>query len=43
MPEPNTSDDGLLRGFWYPALRGERVRGRTLKTAMLLGIPLAGT
>jgi phenylpropionate dioxygenase-like ring-hydroxylating dioxygenase large terminal subunit len=41
MSEQNTSDDGLLRGFWYPALRGEHVRGRALKTAMLLGIPLA--
>lgn len=40
MPEANTSDDGLLRGFWYPALRAERVRGCKLKTAMLLGIPL---
>ncbi len=40
MPQPTTSDDGLLRGFWYPALRAERVHGRKLKTAMLLGIPL---
>ncbi|HYA96373.1 MAG TPA: Rieske 2Fe-2S domain-containing protein [Terriglobales bacterium] len=40
MPEPNASDDGLLRGFWYPALRGERVRGRALETSLLLGIPL---
>ena len=40
MPEPPISDDGLLRGFWYPALRAERVSGRKLKTAMLLGIPL---
>lgn len=40
MPEVNTCDDGLLRGFWYPALRGNRVHGRKLETAMLLGIPL---
>jgi len=37
----NTSiDDGLMRGFWYPALRSNRVRGRELRTAMLLGNPL---
>jgi phenylpropionate dioxygenase-like ring-hydroxylating dioxygenase large terminal subunit len=41
MPEQNLSDDGLLRGFWYPALRADRVRGRKLATAMLLGVPLA--
>lgn len=40
MPEVNTPDDGLLRGFWYPALRSERIHGRALRTAMLLGIPL---
>ncbi len=40
MPGAVSSDDGILRGFWYPALRAERVCGRTLKTAMLLGIPL---
>jgi phenylpropionate dioxygenase-like ring-hydroxylating dioxygenase large terminal subunit len=40
MSDPTSADDGLLRGFWYPALRAEGVRGRTLRTAMLLGIPL---
>ncbi len=39
-PVPETSDALLLRGFWYPALRGDRVHGRRLLTAMLLGIPL---
>ena len=34
------ADDGLLRGFWYPALRSSEVRGRALRQAMLLGIPL---
>src|SRR5437763_1543215 len=29
-----------LYGFWYPALRSNRVRGQKLATAMLLGIPL---
>jgi phenylpropionate dioxygenase-like ring-hydroxylating dioxygenase large terminal subunit len=33
-------DDGLLRGFWYPALESRLVRGRDLRRAMLLGIPL---
>jgi phenylpropionate dioxygenase-like ring-hydroxylating dioxygenase large terminal subunit len=33
-------NDGLMRGFWYPALRSNRVRGRELRTAMLLGLPL---
>jgi len=37
---PRAPDDGLLRGFWYPALRSEEVRGRELRQAMLLGIPL---
>jgi phenylpropionate dioxygenase-like ring-hydroxylating dioxygenase large terminal subunit len=37
---PPASDDGLLRGYWYPALRSAQVRGTSLKTAMLLGIPL---
>ena len=36
----NSSSDGLMRGFWYPAARSNRVRGRELRTAMLLGIPL---
>ncbi|HEV2113448.1 MAG TPA: Rieske 2Fe-2S domain-containing protein [Terriglobales bacterium] len=29
-----------LYGFWYPALRSERVRGMQMAKAMLLGIPL---
>ncbi len=29
-----------LYGFWYPALRSDRVHGRAMATAMLLGIPL---
>ncbi len=33
-------DEGMLRGFWYPALRSDRIRGRGLRSAMLLGIPL---
>ncbi len=33
-------DDGLLRGFWYPALESCRVDGRKLRRAMLLGVPL---
>lgn len=40
MPNPNISDDGLLRGFWYPALRGNGVGGCALKMAVLLGLPL---
>ena len=30
----------MLRGFWYPALRSNRVSGRQLAKAMLLEIPL---
>src|SRR5437868_1781630 len=30
-----------LYGFWYPALRSNRVRGSRLAMATLLGIPLA--
>jgi len=29
-----------LYGFWYPALRSDRVRGTRMAKAMLLGIPL---
>ena len=29
-----------LYGFWYPALRSDRVHGNEMATAMLLGIPL---
>ena len=34
-------DDGLLRGFWYPALRSAEIHGRDLREAMLLGVPLS--
>ena len=30
----------LLYNDWYPALRSDRLRGRKMATAMLLGIPL---
>ncbi len=39
--EATPSDDGLLRGFWYPALGSSKIRGSGLRSAMLLGIPLA--
>ena len=39
-PIAKSSDDGLLRGFWYPALRSAEISGRNLRTAMLLGVPL---
>lgn len=35
-----TPDAEMLRGFWYPALRSAEVRGRRLRAATLLGIPL---
>jgi phenylpropionate dioxygenase-like ring-hydroxylating dioxygenase large terminal subunit len=38
---PAGEDDGLLRGFWYPAVQSSRIRGRQLSAAELLGIPLA--
>jgi phenylpropionate dioxygenase-like ring-hydroxylating dioxygenase large terminal subunit len=44
LPQTDSSaraeGDGLLRGFWYPALPSDQVRERRLQTAMLLGIPL---
>lgn len=33
-------DGEMLRGFWYPALRGDRVPSRRLTKAMLLEVPL---
>ena len=30
----------LLYDDWYPAMRSDRLRGKHLETAMLLGIPL---
>jgi len=38
--QENGPNDGLLRGFWYPALESHRVNGRELRRAMLLGVPL---
>jgi len=38
---PQKADAQMLRGFWYPALRSNLVRGRKLQPAMLLGVPLA--
>jgi phenylpropionate dioxygenase-like ring-hydroxylating dioxygenase large terminal subunit len=35
-----SADQGMLFGFWYPALRSAEVRGRKLEQAMLLGVPL---
>jgi phenylpropionate dioxygenase-like ring-hydroxylating dioxygenase large terminal subunit len=40
LPEGERADDGMLRGFWYPAALGERVRRGRLREATLLGIPL---
>lgn len=37
---PHTPDAVMLRGFWYPALRSDEIKGNTLKGAMLLGVPL---
>ncbi len=39
-PTAQTADAQMLRGFWYPALRSAELRGRTLRTATLLDIPL---
>ena len=33
-------DGDLLWGFWYPALRSEELRGRSLVTSMRLEVPL---
>ncbi len=35
-----TTDSEMMFGFWYPALRSSRVRGRGLRKTMLLGTPL---
>jgi phenylpropionate dioxygenase-like ring-hydroxylating dioxygenase large terminal subunit len=37
---PRDSVSEMLWGFWYPALPSEQVRGRRLKRAMLLEVPL---
>ncbi|MGH9709276.1 MAG: Rieske 2Fe-2S domain-containing protein, partial [Candidatus Acidiferrales bacterium] len=34
------ADGGMLWDFWYPALRSHQVRGRDLRRAMLLDVPL---
>lgn len=39
-PTPQKADSQMLLGFWYPALRSAGLRGRTLKTATLLGVSL---
>jgi phenylpropionate dioxygenase-like ring-hydroxylating dioxygenase large terminal subunit len=39
-PKPTESVDEPLWGFWYPALRSTQLRGRKLKRAMLLEVPL---
>lgn len=40
LPPAQTTDSDMLFGFWYPALRSDRVRGQKLQPAMLLEIPL---
>ena len=35
-----TDKDGLLRGFWYPALRSDQVHGNSMQASMLLGVPM---
>jgi len=40
LPTPQTADAEMLLGFWYPAFRSAQLRGRKLRTAMLLGVPL---
>jgi nitrite reductase/ring-hydroxylating ferredoxin subunit len=37
---PRDSISEMLWGFWYPALPSEQVRGRRLRRAMLLEVPL---
>jgi phenylpropionate dioxygenase-like ring-hydroxylating dioxygenase large terminal subunit len=39
-PQHQSSDGEMLLGFWYPAARSARVRGRKLLPVMLLGVPL---
>lgn len=40
-PKPNGNGTEMLWGFWYPALRSERVRGNKIVRTMLLDVPLA--
>ncbi len=37
---PETIEDGMLRGFWYPAALSAKVRQGRLRRATLLGTPL---
>ena len=37
---PSAPATALIYDDWYPALRSDRLRGKRLTTAMLLGIPL---
>jgi len=37
---PQKAEGQMLTGFWYPALRSARVRGKSLMRATLLDIPL---
>jgi nitrite reductase/ring-hydroxylating ferredoxin subunit len=39
-PALTNADGGMLWDFWYPALRSHQVRGRDLRRAMLLDVPL---
>ena len=38
--QPKMQASEMLWGFWYPALRSNEVRGRGLRRAMLLDVPL---
>ncbi len=38
--KPGEQAGEMLWGFWYPALRSERLHGRRLERAMLLEVPL---
>ena len=38
--KPGEQAGEMLWGFWYPALRSERLHGRKLERAMLLEVPL---
>lgn len=40
LPVVQTADAEWCLDFWYPAMRSNRVRGASLQTAMLLGVPL---
>jgi phenylpropionate dioxygenase-like ring-hydroxylating dioxygenase large terminal subunit len=33
-------DGEMLTGFWYPALRSSEIKGKALRSTMLLGVPL---